>query len=730
MKRLGLFTLALLLTVGIAGTASSQGLLLVPRPESEIFDPLATKTLKVTFEATESLAKTRVEQTFHNPTNRTLQGRLLFPLPRGSAVSNFAMWAGNKRLQARVLPKNEAKRIYDDIVRRMQDPALLQYVGHGMFEANVFPIEPKSDKKIELEYSCVLEAEGDVIEYDFPLTSSLVTRLPVMSFVIAGSIKSSDPLKNVYCPTHPIALHREGENEARLSFETNDLKADKDFKVYYTLSRDDVGISVLSHKEGDEGYFLLMAAPKYATDAKRVPPKEVVFVMDVSGSMQGNKLEQARKAAKHIVDNLGADDYFNLVTFSDHVQMFQQEQVKATRNQVQRALEFIDRLEAAGGTDINASLGTAVKMFKHSNIARMIIFLTDGQPTVGVTDTNLIIKNIEEANRQHVRVYGFGVGHDVGAELLDGIAKESRGTVTYVLKDEDLERAISSFYNKVAYPVLSDLSLEVSGVTASEMYPRVLPDLFKGTQLVLYGRYTGGGSGKVKLSGKVEGHRKSFDKLVKFAREPGEFEFIPRLWALRRVGFLLEQIREKGEEKELVDECVRLGTKYAIVTPYTSHLVTADDESVVQRPDWWRELRDSIEGQRRRPYQPATTLDKDAYAKKMASPSLKAGGAPEEEITTSMAIQELAGATAEKSQYTGQRKVIGTKTFLFKDECWVDTAIDKSRLEKPDIVIKFFSDEYFEMIGKDEKLAKYLSVGKCVMVLHDGKVLKVESPEK
>jgi len=715
-----LFCVAILLLT--AGSAFCQGLVFVPTPETGVPMPLSTKTLKVTFDATESLATTRVEQTFFNPTNRTLEGRLIFPLPKGAAVSNFAMWAGNKKLKAKVLSNRDARRIYDGIVRQMRDPALLQYIGRGMFEARVYPIEPKSTKRIELEYSYVLDTEGDVVDYVFPLDSFSVTHLPVMSFVLVGKIKSRSPLKNIYCPSHPIALTRLSDTEASVSFECNDLKADKDFSLYYTLSRDDVGINLLSHRDGDDGYFLLLAAPKYASDRRRRPPKEVVFVLDISGSMQGQKIEQARRAAKHIVSNLGDKDYFNLIVFNDQIRKFETSRVKATKPGVKQAIKFLDGLEAAGGTNIDGALQEAVSMLKNPDGVAMVIFLTDGQPTVGVTDTQLILKNIKTGNTGSVRIYGFGVGFDVGADLLDGIARDSRGTVSYVLKDKQLERVISSFYNKVAYPVLSDVSINISGVETFDLYPSTLPDFFKGTQLVQFGRYSGGGSANISLSGTVGSRTKNFKQEVSFASQSGEYEFIPRLWALRRVGFLLDEIRRKGENPELVDECVRLGTKYAIVTPYTSHLAT-EDEGIRPLPQWWAGERDGVRPVRRRDVD-STNLAKKAYVH-------AAGVAPgvameaEDKIASSMVIQELLEATAEKSRFTGTRKVIGDKTFVFKNECWTDTAIDKPRLDKPDTVIKFFSEAYFDMVNDDEKLARYFSVGNCVIVLHKGKIIKV-----
>jgi len=724
MRRAQRSLFSLLIFLLAAGSGFCQGLIFVPEQETGVPQPLSTKTLQVTFDATESLATTKIEQTFFNPTNRTLEGHLVFPLPKGAAVSQFAIWAGNKKLMAQVLSQRDAKRIYDDIVRKMRDPALLQYVGRGMFEARVYPIEPKSTKKIELEYSCVLETENDVVEYVFPLDSFTVTHLPLMSFVLVGKVKSHSPLKNIYCPSHSIALTRLSDTEASVSFESNDLRADKDFSLYYTLSRDDVGINLMSHKEGNEGYFLLLAAPKYASDRTGPPPKEVVFVLDISGSMQGAKIEQARSAAKHIVSNLGDDDYFNIIVFNDQVRKFKTTQVKATKPDVKEAIEFLDRLEAAGGTNIDGALGESVAMLKPSSVPRMVIFLTDGQPTVGVTDTQQILDNVKAKNTGSVRIYAFGVGFDVGADLLDGIVRDSRGTVSYVIKDEELERVISSFYDKVAYPVLSDVSIEISGVETFDKYPSILPDFFKGTQLVLFGRYSGGGPASIALSGKVSDRPKSYKQEVSFARGPGEHDFIPRLWALRRVGFLLDEIRRKGENPELVDECVRLGTKYAIVTPYTSQLVTEDD-GVRPLPVWWNEERSAIHPMTS-PLQrtDATTLSNKAYVQ-------SAGAAPgtaleaEDKIASSMVIQELSQATAEKSQFTGTRKVIGDKTFVFKDDCWIDTAIPQSRLAAPDTTIEFFSEAYFKMIDEDEKLARYFSAGRCVVVLHKNRIIKV-----
>ena len=705
-------------------SAFSEGLIFATRPETGVMQPLVTKTLKVTFEATESIAKTTVEQTFYNPTDRTLEGKLVFPLPRGAAVSSFAVWVENTKVMARVLPKKDANKIYNDIVRKMRDPALLQYLGRGMFEARVYPIAPRSTKKIELQYSCVLNTEAGVVEYVFPLSSFTVTHLPLMSFVLVGRVKSSNPLKNIYCASHDVAINRLSDTEASVSLECNDLKAGRDFRLFYTLSRDDVGINVLSQKDGADGYFLLLASPRYALNKKRRPPKEVIFVFDISGSMQGNKIEQARKAAKHIVSNLGKQDYFNLVAFNDQVRKFSSEQMRATQPEVREAMKFLDGLEAAGGTNIDRALVESLQMLHRNDMTRMVIFLTDGQPTVGETDVGKILNDVKRYGHGAARVYCFGVGYDVGADLLDGIARVSHGTVSYVLKDDDLERVISSFYNKVAYPVLSDVRLDIAGVKTFEMYPSTLPDLFRGTQVVVFGRYAGGGRGEVTLSGRIEGETRKFIRRVNFVREPGQYDFIPRLWALRRIGFLLDEIRRKGEVSELVDECVRLGTKYAIVTPYTSELMSKDSEGSRPRPVWWAKQRGSIPTMRRLRPPDSTKLRKDAFVQ-AASVAPGATLDKKDKIASSMVIHELSMATAEKAQYTGQRRLIGQKVFVLRNGCWTDTAIDRSLLSTPDRVVKCFSDAYFKMIRQDQELARYFSVGKCLMVLYKGKMIKV-----
>ncbi len=727
MRKLSLPLFLFVAILLAAQSAFSEGFIFTTHPDTGVVQPLVTKTLKVTFEATESIAKTTVEQTFYNPTNRTLEGRLVFPLPRGAAVSSFAMWVGNTKLMARVLPKKDANNIYNDIVRKMRDPALLQYLGRGMFEARVYPIAPRSTKKIELQYSCVLDTEADVVDYVFPLNSFTVTHLPVMSFVLVGRIKSRNPLKNIYCASHDVAINRLSDTEASVSFECNDLKAERDFRLFYTLSRDEVGINLLSQKDGADGYFLLLASPNYALNKRRRPAKEVVFALDISGSMQGKKIEQARKAAKHIVSNLGKQDYFNLVVFNDQVRKFANAQVRATKSEVRDAMKFIDGLEAAGGTNIDRALRESLQMLHRDDMPRMVIFLTDGQPTVGVTDLQKILDSVKAKGRGAARVYCFGVGYDVGADLLDGIARVSHGTVSYVLKDDDLERVISSFYNKVSYPVLSDVRLDIAGVKTFDMYPSTLPDLFRGTQVVLFGKYAAGGPGKVTLSGRVEGETKKFRKQVNFAREPGQYDFIPRLWALRRVGFMLDEIRQKGEVSELVDECVRLGTKYAIVTPYTSHLVTDEGEGTRPRPVWWATQRGGILPMRRTRPADGTKLPKQAYVQ-AAGAATRATLDEKGKIASSMVIQELSMATAEKPQYTGQRRLAGRKVFVFRNGCWTDTAIEDLKLATPDRVVECFGDAYFKMVREDEELAKYFSVGKCLIVLHKGKVIKVTAP--
>ncbi|NUP99712.1 MAG: VWA domain-containing protein, partial [Armatimonadetes bacterium] len=600
-----LFGLLLAATASLAQGVIVPERVIVPEPwpVPPHTAPLELRRQTITATIRDSAAVTVVEQSFVNQYNHRLEGTFLFPLPENAAVTDFGMSINGQMVAAELLKADEARRIYEAIVRRQLDPGLLEYVGRNAFRARIFPIEPGETKTVKLEYSQAVEVDGGLGRYLFPLRTRAFHPAPppvplprpmdhrhlerrlgpvpgaparVGSLAIKVEIDSRQGLKSVYSPSHDIDLKREGEHRVVVGYEAADTVPDEDFQLFYQLSDAAFGLNLLTYRSpaDEEGYFMLLLAPKSELREQEVQAKDLLVVFDTSGSMSGEKIVQAREALRFVLDNLNPEDRFNLVTFGTAVDSFRAGLTEVTPEAIKQAQEFVAKLQARGGTNIDEALKTALGMLPaKGERPRMVLFLTDGQPTVGETRPERILENVGRDNKADARMFVFGVGHDVNTVLLDRLSNENHGTRTYVKPEENIETAVSSLYAKIGSPVLSDLRLEVEGVKLSELQPVALPDLFHGSQLTLLGRYRGEGSAKVTLHGMAGSQEQSFEYPADFPREAREHPFLPRLWATRRVGYLLEQIRLHGQDKELVDEVVRLATRHGILTPYTSYLV-------------------------------------------------------------------------------------------------------------------------------------------------------------
>ncbi|HEU4390206.1 MAG TPA: VIT domain-containing protein [Blastocatellia bacterium] len=728
------FLLGVFSMLALSSLASAQGVIIprecpdcIPRPPFPRPVPiprvLKVKSVKITTKIDSQVATTRVEQVFENESPYRLEGAYFFPIPESASISDFAIYDGEKRMAAEIVEKAKARQIYNDIVRRMIDPGLLEYVGKDLFQANVFPIEPRSTRKIELAYSQVLKSEGGTISYRYPLGSGRrIVQQPIGQVAASVEIVSPVDLKNIFSPSHKISVTRDGERRARLSFEGAGEEAQADFQLYYSLSEKDFGLSLLTHREpGKDGYFLMLLSPKASIKESERLPKDVVFVLDTSGSMSGEKITKARAALKFGVESLSPRDRFNIISFSGEEHLMKSGLVEATETTREAALRFIENLRAEGGTNINDSLVAALRMFQKSDRPAMIVFLTDGLPTVGTTNISEIIKNAAEANRAGVRLFTFGVGHDVNTNLLDKIAADNRGKADYIEPKEDLEIKVSNFFAKVNYPVLSDLKLDLGGVETDLMYPKALPDLFKGSQLAIVGRYKNSvGHAAVRLTGKVGSRSEVFVyDGQSFPEERTDNSLLPRLWATRRIGFLLEQIRMNGLSSELKDEIVALGTRYGIVTPYTSFLVTDDMKDIAGRPmpaETVRRLGAMTERNE------AVFVD---GGRARQAPEPKGEGA----VARSKALRDMSGADSvantRDEYYLRKVRTVGDKTFHLKDDVWVD-ADYKETAALPKIELKFGSEEFFAAIAKEPRLGELFSIGQKVIVVFKNKVYQVQ----
>ena len=544
------------------------------------------------------VATTSVDEEFYNPNPQRLEGTYIFPLPTGSHVDNFSMDIDGKMQSAELLTADKARALYEQIVRQMKDPALLEYAGRDALQVHIFPIEPNSSKHVKLKYTQLLTTDSGMTEYSYPLNTEKFSSTPLHDVSVKVTLNCKDPIKSIYSPSHNIDITHDGDSRATAGFEAKDIRPDTDFKLIYSCKQSPIGINLLTYKLGsDDGYFMVMASPGADSSAKSTDsiPKDICFVLDTSGSMAGPKLDQAKKALEFCLANLNPTDRFELVRFSTEPEHLFSAFVPATSENIAKARDFVQQLQANGGTAIDDALKTTLQLRRdkltHDRYSKEmadedarpfdIIFLTDGMPTVGETSEDAIVANASSAaESRKARIFCFGLGTDVNTHLLDRIADQTHAASQYVLPEEDIEIKVSNFYAKIKEPALTDVALSVTGfnVHISQLYPNTMPDLFKGQMLVAFGRYTGDGPAAIKLIGTQNGQTKTFAQDATFTAEDIKNSFIPRLWASRRVGWLLDEIRLHGESQELKDEVVRLARQHGIVTPYTAYLIMEDEK--------------------------------------------------------------------------------------------------------------------------------------------------------
>ncbi|MEL6049991.1 VIT domain-containing protein, partial [Methanothrix soehngenii] len=681
-----------------------------PGVDVRLDQSLAIKYHHVDIQIKDQVATTRVDQVFVNDNPWTAEGTYIFPLPEGAAVSDFVMWVDGKAVHGEILEADEARTIYDDVVRRMKDPALLEYVGRKALKASVFPIPPGEERKIELEYSQILPVENGLVHYIYPLSTERFSSRPLEDLVVRAQIESREPLKAVYSSRHEVSIDREDDYHALLGLEQSDVLPDRDFELFYTISSEKIGLNLLSFKEeGQDGFFLLLAAPDVKVNEEEIVVKDIILVLDTSGSMQGEKMDQAKEAARYVLNHLNPLDRFAIVSFATTTRSFSPSLEPAA--QADKGKDFLDRLEAMGSTDINRAMIEAVGLAEEVR-PTTLIFLTDGLPTEGVTVTGAILDNVAREAPDNVRIFSFGVGDDVDTDLLDQISLDHGGASTYVRPGEEIDEEVSAFYRRVKMPVLSDLSLDWGDIIVDQVYPQRIPDLFAGSQLIMLGRYREGGPAKITLKGMVNQEERSYTyEDLSFRKEGGD-DFIPRLWATRAVGYYLTQIRLYGEKQEWIDSIVSLSTRYGIITPYTSFLVQEKDIFSTQgREEIISDFEEEMAAAAAEPAFGEAAVEKAVYQKSLSAAPVGAA------VPVNMSVSTGIDGTSKMVRVSEVLKNVGSKTFLWRNDTWIDTTFDRSMKTKK---VAFLGEEYFDLISQVPVLGSYFALGERVIVVHEG----------
>lgn len=734
MEKVGIIIMSVFVVIVLTSSlARADGFIIpIPPPGVVRVPPLAIKYHRVSVEITDQIARTTVDQVFINEFPRDLEGTYIFPLPKDANITEFAMFINGKRISGELLEKEKARKIYQEIVRQMKDPALLEYLDRDLFKIQVYPIPAHGEKRIQLEYSEVLKNDAGMVRYYYPLDTERFSSHPLQDVSVTVTLRAQAGLKSIYSPSHEVAVDRKDAHHAMISYEDAQVVPDKDFILYYTVSEDALGANVLAYKQTQQdGYVMVMLSPGYDSDQRDIMPKDIVFVLDTSGSMrQDNKLQQAQEALIYGLKGLRPDDRFGLVTFSTTVHSFDDVLHAGSTDQIEQALQFVKDLRARGGTDIYEALKTALSFFDDdASRPHLVVFLTDGRPTVGLTEYTDILKHVQEQNPGSSRLFTFGVGYDVNTHLLDSLAEQSKAVSAYIEPFEDLEVIVSAFFDKIDAPVLSQLTFSIAGAGIYDVFPKELPDLFKGSQLLLFGRYRTSGEFPFALSGTVAGQEQRYTYQVELPRTDLRHDFLPRIWASRKIGYLLDQIRLHGEEPELKEEVIALAKKFGIVTPYTSYLVTEDDELETRRPP-----------ERRRPLfydlstapapsgrtVPQSAADGLYRMDKGSAPALAPEFTETKEgetaVRVSKDVNKLKQQTVVAESVSQEIRYVGTKTFYRIEGVWIDSEYVDGQ---PVTNILYGSDAYFKLLDAFPALGEYLALGEHLILCIDSLCVKI-----
>jgi Ca-activated chloride channel family protein len=727
------------------------------------FERVVIQGVEASVDILEQVATTTLKVTVHNPAARQLEAEMMVPVPDGSTIRSFAFdGVGGKEAVVRLLPRDEARRTYESIVRAARDPALLEFANSSLVRSSVFPVPAGGTTTLTLVYEGVLNADGNRVDYVLPRTQAL--EAGGVAWKVTAKVRTKRPISTVYSPSHEIVTKKEGTTSADVTLSDAALRQPGSFRLSYMLEGAGVTASLMAYPDPEigGGYFLLLAGVPAEADQQKAEQlkREIMIVLDRSGSMRGEKIEQARAAAVAILEGLENGEAFNVVDYSDTIAMFSEQPVVKDAKTLADARAYVNGLAAGGGTNIHDALLSAVRQRPSAGMLPMVLFMTDGLATVGNTSEVAIRNDTAQANAHKRRIFTFGVGYDVNAPLLDRLAESARGTSLNVLPGENVESAVSSVFRRLQGPVVAEPRLVALGADGApstravhEQMPGALPDLFEGDQLVVLGQYRDADNGRLKLrlEGEFRGAPRVYEFDFKLDGATTRNDFVPRLWATRKIAMLVDEIRQRGAEapsaatpgdpghadartKELVDEIVRLSTKFGILTEYTSFLATEPDGAV----------RD-------------TQLSFDAAGEEATKKlqeravEVRAGlGAVNQSLNVK--VQQTAACTNLNNEYWNanmERVSVSTvqqiydQALFLRNGCWVDSRIASQEMAKAgataetpkaDRTVDFGSDAYFELARTlaDQGRPGIMALRGEVLVLVNGErvLVKGAGPEK
>lgn len=648
-----------------------------------------------------------VTEIFVNRGGRVGEADYIFPLPKGAAFQDLKLSIDGQLVSGETMSASQARAIYEEIVRRQRDPALVEWMGYGMLRARIFPIAPGEEKKVVVRFQMVAEREGDALRVDyfqgkqnqdpgFRFTGGSDNAAPRSSFVL--TYPSDAAYGNPYSPTHSLSTRQRGNRrEVTASGSAGQITV-----LLPTRKSREPAISVLSYAPRNEDGFALITLSPPAI-APRAIPRDVTLVLDVSGSMAGVKIKQAREAGKQVLATLNSSDRFKLIDFSTDVRSFRDGFVQATRDNKERASRYLESLDASGSTNISGALDAALDEMTPSGRLGLVLFVTDGEPTIGERNPDAIATRVTRLRKER-RIFSFGVGADLNAALIERLAIEGRGTAQFVRPEESVERAVAIVASRLSNPVVTNVRVYADGVRLLKRQPSEAADIFAGQDFVLLARYDGNGMTRLRFEGETSEGPVSWTSRVDFPSSTRENSFVARLWATQRIGYLSAEKRKNGGSSEIDSEIRELGEKYAIPTEFTSYLVVEPGMR-----------RDALQGR-------VSGVAVSAAAAPQASANATAFEKTREAAKQRAATSLAAADEADHAGIVSASRRVGTRTFTMKGDTWTDSRrADSAKVVK----VKAFSDAYFKIMEAIPELREVFALGNKVVVAGRDVVIEV-----
>jgi Ca-activated chloride channel family protein len=683
----------------------------IRRPIRDCGASIARSRSDVRVELADRVLRYEVEERFVNHGGTVGEADYIFPLPGGAAFQDLKLSINGQLVSGEMMNAGEARRIYEGIVRARRDPALVEWMGHGLVRARIFPLNPGEEKRVVIRFQSVAPREGDALRVDYFRGTPPSTTAPTSvrdnsasSFVL--SYRPSDELGNPYSPTHRLDVEEHaGRREVRVRGDARDVTL-----LIPTRKPSAASIAMLPYAPGGEDGFALITVSPPATRRDETTPRDVTLVLDVSGSMSGGQMEQARAAGRQLLGTLRPSDRFRLIDFASDVHTFRDEFVQATPENVRQARRYFDDLEANGGTNIEGALREALRVSSPAGRLPLVLFVTDGEPTVGERSPDGLAA-IAAPLRHDARIFTFGLGADVNVTLLEQLALAGRGTSQFVRPDESVERMVGVVAERLVDPVLTDVRVRADGdVRLTRMLPSQTTDVFAERDLVLFARYSGHGSARIVVEGKRRGTPVRWESTVNFPDRERDNPFVARLWATQRVGFLSAEKRKHGGNAEIDDEIRSLGERYAIPTEFTSYLVIEPQMAAIGR---------RVAAPAGVPV-PATASAPAAANRDLRFESAKAASM-QRTITTAATLDSMATVAGQREGKT-TRHVEG-RTFELRDGVWTDA---RYKADMPKTTIKPFSKAYFDLIEQLPELRPAFALGERVIVAGRSRAIELK----